>query len=148
MARDKIHNAVKKALVNDGWTITDDPYTIKVGDLELAADLAAERPLAAEKAGHKIVVEIKSFAGRSLITEFYAALGQYLTYLRLLELTAPERQIFLAISDLVFNDFFQQEAIQHIVQRDKLALLIVNTKTEEVVQWIKWNNTETSSSDS
>jgi hypothetical protein len=29
MARlDKIHNAVKNALVKDGWDITDDPYTI------------------------------------------------------------------------------------------------------------------------
>lgn len=83
MARDKIHYAVKNALIKDGWTITADPYYLKVADDEpdLAADLAAERPLAAEKGSRKIVVEIKSFLGRSLITEFYSALGQYLTYL-------------------------------------------------------------------
>jgi hypothetical protein len=38
-----------------------------------------EADLAAERAGRKIVVEIKSFLGHSLITEFYSAVGQYLT---------------------------------------------------------------------
>ncbi|NET09520.1 MAG: hypothetical protein F6K16_33415 [Symploca sp. SIO2B6] len=28
MARDAIHNQVKNALIRDGWTITDDPYTL------------------------------------------------------------------------------------------------------------------------
>ena len=27
-AKDAIHDAVMNALVKDGWTITDDPYTI------------------------------------------------------------------------------------------------------------------------
>ncbi|MBI1765228.1 MAG: hypothetical protein HYR56_27765 [Acidobacteria bacterium] len=26
---DTIHEAVKQALINDGWTITDDPYIIE-----------------------------------------------------------------------------------------------------------------------
>lgn len=138
MARDKIHYAVKNALIKDGWTITADPYYLKVADDEpdLAADLAAERPLAAEKGSRKIVVEIKSFLGRSLITEFYSALGQYLTYLHLLERTEPERELFLAVSDLVFSDFFQLPMIQETTQKEALRLLIVNTQTEEVVQWI------------
>lgn len=65
MARDKIHNAVKNALIKDGWTITADPYKLKTPDFKLEADLAADRPIAAERAGSKIVAEIKSFLGRS-----------------------------------------------------------------------------------
>ena len=109
MARDKIHYAVKNALLKDGWTITNDPYRLKgkVGGLQLEADLAAERPIAAEKGTRKIVVEIKSFLGRSLITEFYSTLGQYLTYFRLLQNSEPERELFLAVSSSAFNDFFQ-----------------------------------------
>ena len=30
-ARDKYHDAVKKALVEEGWTITHDPYRIAIG---------------------------------------------------------------------------------------------------------------------
>ena len=41
-------------------------------------DLAAERPIAAEKAGSKIIVEIKSFVGYSVMQDFEKALGQYL----------------------------------------------------------------------
>jgi hypothetical protein len=29
MARDKIHNAVKNALIKGGWTITADPYQLQ-----------------------------------------------------------------------------------------------------------------------
>jgi hypothetical protein len=74
-ARDVYHDAVKNALVKDGWTITADPYFIKYEDAELYADLAAEKPLAAERHEQKIVVEIKSFVGRSLIYDFHSALG-------------------------------------------------------------------------
>ena len=50
MAKDIIHDAVKTALIKDGWKITDDPLHIKYKDLELQADLGAERPIAAFKA--------------------------------------------------------------------------------------------------
>src|SRR5262249_45610264 len=121
MAKDFIHDAVKNALAKDGWTITDDPFHIKYKDLELQADLGAERPIAAIKAGRKIVVEIKSFLGRSLISELYSALGQYSVYLDLLKETEPDRKLYLAVSDLVYNDFFQLEAVQFIVARENLA---------------------------
>ena len=74
-ARDKYHDAVKNALIKDSWTITADPYIIRYEDAELYADLAAERPIAAERQGQKIVVEIKSFIGKSLMSDFHNALG-------------------------------------------------------------------------
>ena len=64
-AKDPYHHAVKNALLKDCWTITADPYLIKYEDAELYADLAAEKLIAAERQGQKIVVEIKSFIGRS-----------------------------------------------------------------------------------
>lgn len=62
-ARGSYHEIVRKALIKDGWTITDDPLTLKFGMTELYVDLGAEKVLAAEKEGRKIVVEIKSFLG-------------------------------------------------------------------------------------
>ncbi|MFN0124298.1 MAG: XisH family protein [Blastocatellia bacterium] len=136
MAKDAIHESVKNALVRDGWQITADPYQIKTGDFSIYADLAADRAVAAEKAGRRIVVEIKSFTGRSPVSDLYVAIGQYDVYYRLLKLTAPERKLYLAIADLVWNDFFQLETVQYIVRDSGLSILIVNTQTEEVVQWI------------
>ena len=65
-AFDLYHDAVKQALIKEGWTITADPYRIQFQELDLYADLAAELPIAAERQGQKIVVEVKSFVGRSV----------------------------------------------------------------------------------
>ena len=40
-ARDSSHEAVKQAVINDGWVITDDPYVISYGDRFLFVDLGA-----------------------------------------------------------------------------------------------------------
>ncbi|WP_445240167.1 element excision factor XisH family protein [Microcoleus vaginatus] len=64
-AKDKFHNVVKIAIEKDGWTITDDPLFIRAEDVDFYIDLGAEKVLAAEKAGQKIAVEIKSFLGAS-----------------------------------------------------------------------------------
>ena len=61
--RDKIHDLVASALTKDGWEITHDPFTMRIGKLDLQVDLGAERLLAAEKGDEKIAVEIKSFLG-------------------------------------------------------------------------------------
>jgi hypothetical protein len=55
--------------------ITDDPLRFKLGNVNFRVDLGAERLLAAERAGEKIAVEIKSFLNPSAITDFYGALG-------------------------------------------------------------------------
>lgn len=44
-ARDSSHEAVKQAVINDGWVITDDPYVISYGDRFLFIDLGAGRLL-------------------------------------------------------------------------------------------------------
>ncbi len=80
MAKDLFHNTVKIALQKDGWKITHDPYQLRYGVADVYIDLAAEEAIAAEKAGRKIAVEVKSFAGGSTISEFHTALGQFLNY--------------------------------------------------------------------
>jgi XisH protein len=77
MAKDLFHNAVKQALLKEEWIITADPLVIRIERVKLEIDLAAEKVVAAEKAGRKIAVEIKSFLNPSTITDFHAALGQF-----------------------------------------------------------------------
>lgn len=83
MARKDIyHDTVIEALDKDDWKITDDPFRIRlsVGRKRLKMDLAAERLISAEKGTRKIVVEVKSFIGRSDIKDLQQALGQYVMY--------------------------------------------------------------------
>lgn len=134
-AKDIYHDAVKSALVKDGWTITADPYRILYEDAELYADLAAERPIAAERTGQKIVVEIKSFVGRSPMYDFHSALGQYIVYRQLIELTEPEYQLFLAIDDIIHENLFQRKSIQTVIEANNLLLLVVDVEKEIIVQW-------------
>ena len=54
-----------------------DLLVIKIDNVEYQIDLGADYLLAAEKNGEKIAIEIKSFLGKSAITEFHSALGQY-----------------------------------------------------------------------
>ena len=60
-AKDRFHDAVKQALQKEEWVITADPLILKIDKVKFEIDLAAEKVFAAEKAGQKIAVEIKSF---------------------------------------------------------------------------------------
>lgn len=136
-AKDFIHSAVKNALVKDGWTITADPLTMKYGDTELYADLAAERLLAAERKDEKIAVEVKSFLGPSPVHELEEALGQFQMYRAILQTMDPQRKVVLAISDLIFETQFQRPLFELIVQNYAISLMVVNVLTEEVTSWKK-----------
>ncbi len=82
------------------------------------------------------MVEIKSFIGTSKLQDLKEALGQYDIYRYLLDVTAPERKLYLAISLIAYKSFFTQDVIQLIVNRHQLALIVVDTELEEVKQWI------------
>jgi hypothetical protein len=136
-AKDIIPDAVKNALIKDGWTITHDPYTIKYEEVTAYADLGAEITIAAEKENHKIVVEIKSFISPSPLYDLKIALGQYDIYKVFLKATAPERQLYIAVSHKVYDEIFQQKAYQLVIKEYQIPLLIVNVDTEEILEWIK-----------
>lgn len=133
---DIIHDAVKNALIRDGWTITDDPYVIQYRRTTLYADLGAERPIAAERGGRRLVVEVKSFVGASKIQDLKEALGQYDIYRYLLEEIAPDRKLYIAISTATHKTLFTQDLAQLILQKHQLPIIVVNLDTEEIEQWI------------
>ena len=65
--------------------------------------MGAERLLIAQKESQKIAVEIKSFVGLSLITDFYHALGQYQLYLLALKSQFPDWKLYLAMPDETYQ---------------------------------------------
>ncbi|MEH2466113.1 XisH family protein [Nostoc sp.] len=135
MAKDRFHDAVRMALEKEGWSITADPYEISVGDVDFEIDLAAEM-LAAERAGEKIAVEIKSFIGRSSVSEFHTAIGQFINYQFALEELEAERKLYLAVPESIHNSFFQRRFIRSVISRTQIRLLVYDEKQEVIVQWL------------
>lgn len=136
MARDIIHDAVKNALIKDGWTVTHDPYYIKYGKAEVYIDLAAERLMAATRNDEKIVVEVKSFIGRSLMKDFQNAIGQYLVYENMLRKSKSERIPFLALNLTAYRNLIRRPAFQEMLVDFAVHLIIVDEQEETVVSWI------------
>ena len=136
-AKDIFHHHVKHALKKEHWIITHDPYWIKLvdSDINVYVDLAAERIIAAEKDEDKIAVEIKSFVGTSMMTDFHQALGQFLDYRVALRDKEPERQLYLAIPSDVYNAFFRKPFIQKVCQEYHIFLMIFAPKTEDIRLW-------------
>lgn len=60
-AKDIFHEVVKKALQKDGWQITHDQLPISVGGVNVSIDLAAEKLIAAEPEGEKLLLKLKLF---------------------------------------------------------------------------------------
>jgi XisH protein len=133
--RDAFHDAVRRALEKDGWTITDDPLRIQVEEVELLIDLGAEQLLAAERSGDKIAVEIKTFLQASAISTFHTALGQFLNYQEALELEQPERTLYLAVPKQAYKSFFEKRFVQRMVYKYQLKFLIYDPKQEVIVEW-------------
>jgi hypothetical protein len=96
---------VKQALIQEGWTITHDPYVFDT-DPQLSTDLGAERLIAAERESEKIAVEIKSFLTESQVVDLEKAIGQYGLYRRFLKIQDPERELYLAVPRYAYEDIF------------------------------------------
>jgi hypothetical protein len=140
--RDAYHDLVRRLLEADGWTITHDPLNLTFGELSVQVDLGAESPLAAEKAGRQIAVEVKNFLGVSGVTELQRALGQYGLYATLLETQYPGRPLYLAMPARAYNELLNTLDGQRVIRRLNVNLILFDQATEVIVRWIEPNSTE------
>jgi hypothetical protein len=135
-AKDIYHNTVKAALQKDGWTITHDPFPLKIGKKRLSIDLGAERLIAAENQSFKIVVEVKSFVGQSDVKDLEQALGQYILYQQILGETSIDRVLYLAVSETTFKGIFSVEIGQVLLKNGIIRLIVFDDEQEEITRWI------------
>ncbi|MEG5059181.1 XisH family protein [Microcoleus sp. A2-C5] len=134
-AKDRFHDAVKQALLKEQWVITADPLILKIDRVKFEIDLAAEKVFAAEKAGQKIAVEIKSFLNPSAVTDFHSALGQFLNYRLGLQMNEPDRTLYLAIPLDIFESFFQERFTQEAVRQYQVKLIVYEPVQEVIIEW-------------
>jgi hypothetical protein len=134
--KDRFHEAVKHALEKEGWTITHDPLRLNIGNLRLEVDLGAEKLIAAQKDNRKIAVEVKSFLKTSKITDFYHAFGQFFPYKVALQRLEPDRKIYLAVPDSIYEELFGEVLIQDLLAQYPVDLIVYTSDTEEIQLWI------------
>lgn len=136
-ARDYYHDIVRNALQKDGWTITHDPYRLKLArGKNLFVDLGAERLIAAEKGIEKIAIDIKSFRSASEMKDLEEAVGQFVLYEHLLARYEPERRLYLAVAEDVVKSVFEEEAGQVLIEDKILRILAFEPTKEEIIKWI------------
>jgi hypothetical protein len=135
-AKDIYHDTVRTALVKDGWTITKDPFKLTFGGRNLYVDLGAEKLFGAEKGERKIAVEIKNFLDPSPINDLEKALGQYKIYSQILEDVEPDRLLYLAVGNMVFEDFFSEPICQLVIRKNNLNIIVFEPSKQEIIQWI------------
>jgi hypothetical protein len=135
-AKDIFHDTVKIGLEKEGWEITHDPMYLDFGGVEIYIDLGAEKLIAAERKGEKIAVEVKSFISGSAISEFHKALGQFINYRTALSQKEPDRIMYLAVPNAIYETFFKLELIQLIIKNQSIKLIVYNPNREEIAQWI------------
>jgi hypothetical protein len=139
MAKDIYHETVKTALTKDGWTITNDPLSLAVGGRTVYVDLGAEKLLAAEKDNQRIAVEVKSFVRPSPVQDLKNVLGQYVLYRSLMQ-ESPldrDRKLYLAVSDAVYFDFFEEKIAQIALRGNQVKVLTFDEISQEISQWIE-----------
>lgn len=134
--KDAIHEAVRNALLKDGWTITDDPYHIQYEEVSVFADLRVERSEVQGLIRRALVIEIKGFSGLSPMHQLEEALGQYQIYRSYLRDTAPEERVYLAVDSETYDTLFVRRAFRRIVEDYQMSLLVVDMEEEEVARWI------------
>jgi hypothetical protein len=135
--KDFYHETVVRALINDGWEITEDPLVLSYGSRDLYVDLGAEKTtIAAQKDNLQIAVEIKSFLKPSPVRDLEEAAGQYGVYQSILQETASERILYLAVPKRSYESIFTEKLGQLILKRLQIKLLVFDEEERRIVQWI------------
>ena len=91
--------------------------------------------IAAEKAGRKIAIEIKSFAGASLTADFHTAVGQFVNYRIALRTYEPERILYLAIPIEIHKTYFARRFASRGVEEQDIKLLVYDPEQEVITEW-------------
>lgn len=134
-AFDLYHDAVKQALIKDGWIITHDPLHLRWGRKDMYVDLGAKRLIVATRAEENIAVEVKSFIRASEMEAFRDAIGQYAIYRAVMRRTYPDYVLYLAVNDFVFRSLFEEPIGQLMIQDEDLKLIVFDAEKEVIIQW-------------
>jgi hypothetical protein len=133
-AKDRYHDTVIRALKKAGWTITSEQFPIVVEDRHLWVDIRAEK----EQERLAILVEVKGFENTPSPVEYLAsATGKYSLYLAALDYVGSPIPLYMAVPMPAYNGILSEELGKLALGRVKMHLIIFDSESEEIVQWIE-----------
>lgn len=135
-AIDQCEPNVIRALEKLGWRVTHQPFPIRLSkDEGVYADLRL-RSLDGQQS--IIIVEVKCFSEkRSVLDEFYHAVGQYLVYREALQLRNLPVPLYLSVPRNIYDTFFRRRMVQAVLKNANIMIMVVDIELEEVIQWIQ-----------
>ncbi len=139
--KDIYHDAVKQALIREGWIITHDPFHLRYGGFDFFIDLGAKGLFGASKNDRHIAVEVKSFLGPSSLQDFHLAVGQILNYQIVLRQSEPDRKLFLAVPEYIFDSFFSTPFGELAVSSHRVNIIVFDEDKEVIIRWIEQQTT-------
>ena len=142
-AKDYYHEPFARTLQKNVQTITHDPLTIPVDGTNLLIDIGAELIVTAQRVGQRIAVEIISFVSLSAVQDLKVVAGQFFLYELALHESAKhaDRVLYLAIRKTIYDTVFQTGVGKLAMRSNKLRLIVFDSDTEEITQWISQSAT-------
>ena len=135
-ALDQCHEHVVHALTKAGWKVEPKPYQLLIErrgvfiDLEISGNFAGERE-------QILLVEVKCFPDRTSTTrDLYTAIGQYLVYRAMLELTGNSIPLYLSVPEDIFATLFDA-SITKAFEDNQIKLIVIDLASEVITQWIR-----------
>ena len=132
-AKDNYHDTVVRALIKDGWAITDEQVKIIIEDRNLFIDIEAAKP----SENRIILVEVKELElVSSPIDALAAAVGKYFLYRTALNDVGLTTPLFLAVSNRSYAGILSEKIGILSLEQGNISVLVFDPEREEVVQWI------------
>ena len=133
-AKDRYHEAVKRALLKAGWRIEREQITFILEGRHVQMDLKISDPRFPESA--PAYVEIKSFLSRSPMDDLSLAIGKYAMYRIILdELELNTTTLYLAVPLEAYQGILKERIGVLMRQRVGVVLLVVDVVQEVVKEW-------------
>jgi hypothetical protein len=128
--KDDYHDAVKQALIKDGWSIDGEQVAFIGSERQIVIDLKVS------KDGQGIIlVEVKGFQP-SMVESLANAMGKILIYRYILNELAQNIPIWLAVPEFAYQSILTEDMGITMRQQLGMDLIVFSVKQEEIVEWI------------
>ena len=67
---------------------------------------------------------------------FHVAIGQFINYQVALEQKQPDRRLYLAVPEDIYNTFFQSILAKTVIEKHNIGLILYDPDKEVIVKWI------------
>ena len=70
------------------------------------------------------------------MSELEKAVGQFIIYRFAMRREDPERELFIAVGERIYNKFFVHPDVIELVETENLKIIVFNENKQMIVRWI------------